>query len=416
MPAPQLGCGPCVCSLVVSLEAMSYETFRVQRKDREPILNWMVEALEASGCRLLFVSEPNRAPFRLTFETAMGERLGIVAYAFLANSEKTRNRPADEHRFQIKYGSKDGRIHEIFEDPFRLYTTIFVGINLQQGFFVAADPAAHSPTRFFISLEFKQHEVDRALETGWASWERPRRGRVFSDNETTEVLVAGSKKNFLRLIRFERAASGLDPGHRQLLAEKFDDGSLFEASKLSGKNLSQMGISIPHSISQEFQLDQAEILDLIQSAPRLKMAVRGWVAEEHLLRELEKIPGVENCVRMETEGGADLQLRYRGSRKLEVECKNVLRKRLKDGTIKLDFQRTRASKNDPCSRYYSAGDFDIVAACLHSCTEKWEFRYVISGALDVHKKCAGKLDHRVQIDNRWTSSVEPVLAAAASKK
>ena len=394
---------------------MPYETFRVQRGAREPIAKWMIEALELSGCRLLFASELDKAPFRYTFETPMGERIGIVAYAFLANSRATRNRPADEHRFQIKYGGKDDRTHEIFQDPFQLYTTIFVGINPESGFFVAADPTINSPTRFFISLEFKQHDVDRALKTGWASWERSRLGtRVARIEEPIEVLVAGTKKNFLRLIRFERAAVGLDPGHRQLLAEKFGEESLLRLPKLAAKPTTSKGLKVPHSIAQEFQLEQSEILDLIQSAPRLKMAVRGWVAEEQLRRKLVTIPGVEDCVRMETEGGADLRLRYLGSRKLEVECKNVLRQTLADGTIRLDFQRTRASKSDPCSRYYAAKDFDIVAACLHSRTERWEFRYVLTGALDAHVVCKGKLDHRVRLDDRWTSNVQKVLEAAAS--
>ena len=38
--------------------------------------------------------------------------------------------------------------------------------------------------------------------------------------------------------------------------------------------------------------------------------------------------------------------------------------------------RTRASKADPCSRFYSPNDFDVVAACLHAVSERWEFRYV----------------------------------------
>lgn len=100
---------------------------------------------------MLRVSEAREAPFRLTFETAMGERMGVLAYAFFANSEPTRNRPPDEHRFQIKYGKKTGGLHEIWSDPYALYTTLFFGINLEQGFFVGADPARHNPTWHFIS-------------------------------------------------------------------------------------------------------------------------------------------------------------------------------------------------------------------------------------------------------------------------
>ena len=71
-----------------------YRTYGVIARDREPLRAFMLEALEGSGCRILHVSESARAPFRITFETSMGERMGIVAYAFLANSKLTRNPPA----------------------------------------------------------------------------------------------------------------------------------------------------------------------------------------------------------------------------------------------------------------------------------------------------------------------------------
>ena len=133
-----------------------YRAYRVTRKKRAPLVDYMVEALRLSGCRILHAPDPGEAPFRITFETPMGERMGVVAYAFFANSEVTRNRPADEHRFQIKYGPDDKTLHEVWQDPFELYTTLFLGINPEQGFFVAADPLRHSLTRFFISLEFKR--------------------------------------------------------------------------------------------------------------------------------------------------------------------------------------------------------------------------------------------------------------------
>jgi hypothetical protein len=372
----------------------------------------MVDALEGAGCRMLRVSEPDVAPFRLTFETPMGERMGVVAYAFLANSRLTKNRPADEHRFQIKYGPDDKREHEIWQDPFQLYTTLFLGINLDEGFFVGADPALHSPTRFFISLEFKEAHAREILDRDWYSWERIKRDQR-RDEYPIEVLVGGKAEHFLRFVRFERAAQGLDAGHRQLVAEMFGEKSDIVAPRLGAEVQQAIRATVPHSIAEEFELSQEEILDLIASAPRLKMAVRGWVAEAHLHSQLLEVPGVEDCVRVETEGGADIRARYRGSRPLEIECKNVLRQRMADGTVRLDFQRTRASKADPCSRFYAQSDFDLVAACLHSCTEAWEFRYALTRELDPHRSCPGKLSHLVRIDERWIREAERALAAAA---
>ncbi|WAP70038.1 hypothetical protein [Jiella pelagia] len=116
---------------------------------------------------------------------------------------------------------------------------------------------------------------------------------------------------------------------------------------------------------------------MIASARRLKMAVRGWVAEEKLRDVLSLTEGVTDCERLDEEGGADLRLRWKGGPPLLIECKNVLRKTNAAGLAKIDFQRTRASKSDPCSRYYSPTDFDVVAGCLHAISENWEFRYVV---------------------------------------
>src|SRR6188768_1632989 len=99
---------------------MEYRTYRVLARERQPLIDFMVDALKRCGCRPIFVSSATEAPFRITYETPSGDRGGVVAYAFLANSKKTRNRPEDEHRFQIKYGSRDGKLHELWQDPFGL--------------------------------------------------------------------------------------------------------------------------------------------------------------------------------------------------------------------------------------------------------------------------------------------------------
>ncbi|QQR75327.1 MAG: hypothetical protein IPJ17_07055 [Holophagales bacterium] len=386
-----------------------YRTYSVSASGRQPLLDFMLEGLQLAGCRILRCSVANEAPFRITFETALGERMGIVAYAFLANSRLTRNRPADEHRFQVKYGSKDGKRHEIWQDPYELYTTLFLGINPERGYFVAADPVLHSPTRFFISVELKEANVEEALAQRWCSWERSKRSRAGIE-DPVEVLIGGTKASFLRLVRFEQAARGLAPGHRQLLAEKVVQPAPAVAG--SGTEI-VLPAATRHALAEEFELSEPQILDLIGSAPRLKMAVRGWVAEEHLFRQLSRVKGVVELERLEEEGGPDISLRYRGSRRLTIECKNVLRKPGKDGEIRLDFQRTRSSKADPCSRFYSPTEFDLIAACLHSRTEEWEFRYSQPRQLDPHKSCSGRLSNSVRIDHRWIADAASALADAS---
>jgi hypothetical protein len=409
----------------------TYQTFSIDPRHRAPLVDFMIDALAASGCSILHRSSADEAPFRISFLTPYGERMGIVAYAFYANSRSTRNRPADEHRFQIKYGSKDGRLHHLWQDPYGLYTTICIGINPQQGFFVGIDPVLNSPTLFFISKEFKQHHADEILAKGWHAWERyvrPRRAEAvnsepeldlfstsrhvepFSDGH--EVLVGARPEHFLRYVLFEREVIGEDQGHRQLIAERFSDGvGTIEQG-------TRDDIIVParrlHTLEQEFELDSAEILELIANAPRLKMAVRGWVAEQHLRQELERISIVEDVRTLEEDGRPDFEIHVRGGRApILIECKNVLRSTDSQGRARLDFMRTRASLGDPCSRYYGPGDFDLLAACLHARTERWEFRSRRTRDMVPHNHCSGKLHHRIVVDDSWDTDLEGTLRAAA---
>ncbi len=167
-----------------------------------------------------------------------------------------------------------------------------------------------------------------------------------------------------------------------------------------------------HPLAKELALSPEEVLDVIAGASRLKMAVRGWVAERHLRDVLERTPSVTYCEPINKEGAADLHIRIKDGPLLTVECKNVLRETSANGLPRLDFQRTRASKGDPCSRYYAPQDFDVVAACLHAITEKWEFRYILPKSLPAHSKCVGKLANNLRVDDKWNVDPIPVFQAA----
>lgn len=385
--------------------------YRVQRAGREPLVRFMREALEAQGCRIIYASEPDQAPFVFTFETLTGERMGVVAYAFTVGPRReTTNRPADERSFQIKYGSKlDNNSHKIFQDPTGLFTTVFLGISPEEGFFVAVDPEAHNPTKFFIRIEFKDRNATDIKRNGWVAWERSRLNR---DDEPVEVMVGGTKEHLLDLIRFERAAQGLDAGNRQLLAQKRE---LFIRSPAGSGKATKLA-KVAHPLAMELALSPDEVLDVIAGAQRLKMAVRGWVAERHLRDVLMGTPGVTHCEPINKEGAADLHVRVKGGPLLTVECKNVLRETDAKGLPRLDFQRTRASKADPCSRYYAPSDFDVVAACLHAVTERWEFRYILPHTLPAHAKCVGKLQSNLRVDSNWQLDPVSVFKAAATAR
>ncbi|WP_139215696.1 hypothetical protein [Methylobacterium sp. UNC300MFChir4.1] len=390
--------------------------YRVQPSDREPLVRFMVEGLRDAGCRIIFASPPDRAPFVITFETPAGERMGVVAYAFLATRTPTKNRPPDERSFQIKYGPKlrdeDGSpvLHRLWQDPLGLYTTLLIGIDPVRGYFVSLDPEMHNPTKFYIRIEFKDHHAEAILEGGWHAWEREHRGPFA---EPTEVLVGGRRSKLLDLIRFERGAYGVSQGDRGLLAERPE--LVHEVTTEPEGPVAVADVTTLHPLAAELELSPERILELIASARRLKMAVRGWVAEEKLREVLAATPGVSDCVRLDEEGGPDLRLRWRGGAPITVECKNVLRKRSAAGLPKIDFQRTRASKGDPCSRYYAPDDFDVVAGCLHAVEERWTFRYVLPSRLAEHARCPGKIGNNVLVDPAlWIDDPGPVFEAVRS--
>ena len=387
-----------------------YRQYTVSRKAKEPLVGFMIDALVNAGCRIIHQSDPSIAPSQISFETPLGERMGIIAYAFFANRKLTKNRPADEHRFQVKYGAKDGELHPLWQDPFSIYTTLFLGIDTESGFFVGVDPVLHSPTKMFISVEFKEEHVSHIRKSGWSCWEREKTSRGF--DSPVETVVGGRPERFLDYIRFEQAALGLDQGHRFLLAEQIGQhGSHILALHEKHASGQPAGAAVTkiHHLAEEFELDTDQILSLIDSAPRLKMAVRGWVAETHLEAQLRNIPQISELRRLEQDGQPDFDLTLQGGKRLRVECKNVLRRPMANGAVRVDFQKTRASKNNPCSRYYRRDEFQVLAACLHPSTEKWEFQYQLTRKLAAHQKCPLHLDNKVRVGPDWCRSFEDLL-------
>ena len=190
------------CTLGKRLMLSALRTYPVSAAARRPLINFMLDALKGRGCRIIHASAPNRAPFVFTFELSSGERMGVVAYAFLATRTPTKNRPKNERSFQVKYGSKESyaaeNVHRVWRDPLGLFTTLFIGISPREGYFVSADPAMHDPTKFFIRIEFKDEHAEEIVKDKWFAWERDRR---FLD-EPIEVIVGATAEHFLELIRF----------------------------------------------------------------------------------------------------------------------------------------------------------------------------------------------------------------------
>ena len=377
------------------------ERYRVRR---HKLVEQIRQAILLSGGSILSEASPTSAPFEYEILDADGRHLLLVCYAFTANRYRQRNRPDDEHRFQVKYGSDFSRYHELFLDPSRRVVTLMFGVHDELGLFVAVDPRMHNPTWFSRSVEFKTADLESALATGWHGWERERswarRKRLMPlENLQTETLIAFTPEHLLRFVDFEARTSGLDTGER-----------LYASDTVQARIAGSIDVGEPrrHPFELRMGLTAHEIFGVIEGSFRLEAAVRGSVAEHHLQRHLEQLPSIRDTRRNTKDSPPDFTVRFR-DRIVRLECKNVLR-RSDPQLPRVDFQKTRASKQDPCSRYYAATQFEILAACLHPITGSWEFRFCETARLAPHRKCAGRLSERVTIEpTSWSEQLTPLL-------
>ena len=381
---------------------------------RQASVRAIVDALELCGATILESPDPRLAPFVTKILTPQGEQIRLVMYAFTANEYRQAGRPADEHRFQVKYGSDFKNYHQLYIADGIEEVTLMFGVHLELGLFVAVDPVMHEWTRFSRSIEFKEADLKQARDTGWHGWERDRSiGRrnqpAPKDNLRTEALLSFRPKEFLRYVNLERVASGMDTGERLLLAERWP--STTTDSGLMGAQQSSMP-PMRHPLEVELGMNVREVLDMIGGTFRLKAAVRGSAAEHHLGLHLNEVSQFSDVESLDQDGQPDFAVTYKSKRYL-IECKNVLRKTNARGACKVDFQKTRASKNDPCSRYYRPGQFHVLAACLHAVTEKWEFRFAPTTSLSPHPKCTGRLASNVVVDGvGWGKSAADAIDSA----
>lgn len=379
--------------------AERWQTYGVRKSEKAVIVDRICRAIRVSGGEVIHASDPGTAPFEIHAKTGSGRRLHLLCYAFLANKYGQQNRPDDEHRFQIKYGRDLSGYHEVFVDPKRKIVTLFLGVHLDEDVFIALDPAMHNPTRFSASSAVKSWQIEEAKRTGWSGFERERSsGRrkrdMPLDNNLTESVLLFNPANFLQYVEFETLATGMDAGERHLLIDRLAAGG--SATELQ------------HPLELQFGLSASQILDVIWGAFRLKAAVKGNVAEYYLQQHLESISEIRSVRMLDEDGRPDFEIETAFGPRF-VECKNVLRKEAADGP-RVDFQKTRAAKGNPCSRYYERNAFDILAACLHPVTERWEFRFRRTAAIPEHPKCAGRLSNRVVVLEDWDSDIRSLVS------
>ena len=215
----------------------------------------------------------------------------------------------------------------------------------------------------------------------------------------TEVLVALRPEQFLTYAFFERLATGMDPGERLLPSigsSRIGVGQSAEGLGYDGHPPNPPQDIAKHPLLRQLGLGTSELLEVLGGSFRLMAAVRGSVAEYHLGVDcFGRFPVSRRCsTSTRTESQTSRSSIGSGPYNWSARMFCV------DSLLtypRVDFQKTRASKRDPCSRYYRAKQFDILAACLHPVTERWEFRFCATHALAHHPRCTGRLSEHVRV-------------------
>lgn len=366
---------------------------------RADLLRFLESAVGAAGGTVLYASEAVRAPVYLGVEFG-DERVGVLCYPFRATQRLIQNRPADEHRLQIRYGAESTwkRAHPLAFDVAGVDATVVLGLHLDAGIILGLDPLLYDPLPMGISIEFKDADVKATTRRGWHAWERiNRRGSRRSSpraEDGMETVIGFTPENFARYVRFERAAAdlGLDPVLRYRAATKAP--------------IPRRKAGTQHALEETFHLSSAELLELISKRKRLTVAVRGGVAEHHLVKALRRDRNVVSVHEVDADGPPDVEVRLRGGRRIRVECKNGNQYANGDGRVEV--QKTRASKGDPASRFYRRDQFDVLAVCMWSARGP-RFVYRNIRDLATHAGHSDRLAVMHRIDASWASRLGDAL-------
>ncbi|WP_292726402.1 hypothetical protein [Microbacterium sp. UBA837] len=375
------------------------EVYRVQ--GRSDLHTFLLDAVRASGGRVLYASDPHRAPVYLGVQLDSDERIGMLIYPFRVTRNSIKNRPDDEVRGQLRYGAEESwkREHPVGRDVAGVDVTMILGIDLADGVILGLDANTWDPLPMGISFYAKDAEIQQAKTSGWHVWEkinRPGTKRSEPRSPTSlETVVAFTPDRLIDYARLERRATSLrlDPPLRYSAAVALAD-------KTAADELPRR-----HVLEEQFALTSEQILDIIGGRNRLSVAVRGGVAEYHLEHLLETSPDIAAVERLDVDAMHDFNVTLSDGRLMRVECKNASPKTSASGDFKVEVQKTRASKGDPASRFYPIDGFDVVAACIFSPTGRWEFRYGLTSRMTRHKDFPDRLSAIQTITDDWAASL-----------
>lgn len=380
------------------------EIYRVS--GRADIHEFLLGAVEASGGRVIYASDPNRAPMYLGVQLDSDERIGMLLYPFRITKVATKGRPDDEVRGQLRYGAEESweRDHPVGRDIAGVDVTMIIGVDLMDGVLLGLDANLWDPLPMGISFYAKEADIDEAARSSWHVWEKTNRGgtkRSEARSPTSlETVVAFTPNRLIDYARLERRATALrlDPALRYTAA-------IDMAAAPQGPD----DAPHRHALEEQFGLTSEQILDIIRGRNRLSVAVRGGVAEHHLEQQLTGAPGIASVTRLDVDAMHDFDVTLNDGTILRVECKNASPRTSARGQYRVEVQKTRASKGDPASRFYTADGFDVVAACLYSPTGEWAFRFGLTAHMPRHRDFPERLAPVQPITDAWVADLAAVV-------
>jgi hypothetical protein len=364
---------------------------------KRELVEWMISAIEASGCTVSGVTDHRLSPVHLGIKLPDGRRLGATVYAFRSKDLGTGGRAPDEYEIQVRLMGERAWAewdHPIGFDPQGVETTAVIGVQVTAGIAVALDPRLYDPLPMGNSVQFRNHHAQIALAEGWHVWERgniPGNRRERRAAEGFETCVAFRPDRFVDLLLFEREALDL----------RLDQSLRFHAAMRAGQT---SATDLRHQLEIDFDLRPGEIFTVFTERKRLGTAVRGGVAELHLQRSLASIHGA-HVTPIDKDAEPDFEVTLRGER-LRVECKNVLSTKTDpaSGLPVVELWKTRGRVPE---RLYDRRHFDVVAACLWPQTKRWEFRYKRTRDMPTHPDHPDKLYNFHTVDDAWSPTFPP---------
>lgn len=169
------------------------------------------------------------------------------------------------------------------------------------------------------------------------------------------------------------------------------------------------------ALEKALGVDVATLARVITGSVDVTKAVRGGLAEHMLADTLASQDRVHAVLRPEGRGHADRAVTLDDGTRLRVECKVVDTTTYADGTPKLDLRRSSPKDSE---RLYRSDAFEVVAACLHSLTGQWEFRFKATPCLE-RKQVTGpngdvveRLDPNCRVDATWRATLAEAVRDA----